>query len=146
MWIDQKRELDSDSRAPPLNVRGVSANYVSRDVQDHTTARALAASLAEALAAIDPAARRSDLRRLEALADKCLELVKRSTGWDIERDVNGVVRRLLAGVPAGDTAALANTLSALEVATRTARPRELLAGRGFDVSVLRPLARETRPF
>jgi hypothetical protein len=52
----------------------------------------------------------------------------------VDRDVNGVVRRLLAGVPAGDTAALANTLSALEVATRSARPRELLAGRGFDVS------------
>ena len=72
-----------------LNVRGVSANYLARDVQENATARALAASLGEALAAIDPVARRSDLRRLEALADKCLELVKRSTGWDVERDVNG---------------------------------------------------------
>ena len=60
------------------------------------------------------------------MADKCLELVKRSTGWDVDRDVNGVVRRLLAGVPAGDAAALANTLSALEVATRSARPREVM--------------------
>ena len=106
-----------------LNVRGVSANYVSRDVQENTTSRALAAALADSLAALDAEARRCDLRRLEALADKCLELVRRSREWDVERDVNGVVRRLLAGVPAGDTAALANTLSALEVATRTARPR-----------------------